>query len=299
MQFCSFTVAIRMFAFSGSVLTLPIPKNSQNIPRSASSHLHGEAVPSSIQLTFQTVSSKSFWHISKLYDPRNLVLVEVSRPLPRVIKHKPSSIVFSERNGSINYDDLVGPEHELFGYENSDRSLPSRVGDDDKYSNNDFSGVFPELHRQFIISQKRRSVHKSRLKRRRSKEEQESLLTETKQDTTSTEVMENKITFSEEQVRVSYYIHLFLVKPSFTVLFLLRYVCRTGSKFHILQLCTEIIPIYNFLYSFFYLFTETMRCSVRTLTIQMHRVSDITVTTFLFHDLNLSQVKLALLSQKS
>lgn len=194
-----------MFGFSGSVVTLPIPQNSQDIPRPASSHLHGDSVPSSIQLTFQTVNSKSFWHIRKLYDPRSLVLVEVSRPLPRIIKHKPSSIVFSERNESIKDDDLISAEHELFSYESSDRRLSSGVGEDDNYGNDDVSGVFPELHRQFIISQKRRSMHKARLKRRRSKKEQESLLTETKQDTTCTEVMEDKITFSKEQVRVFYY----------------------------------------------------------------------------------------------
>lgn len=207
MKFCSFTVRTnfemsRMYGFSGSVVILPISQNSQTVLESASSNLHAEVLPTSIRLSFQTMDPDLFWHLGRLCDSRNFVLVEVSRPLPRIIKHKPSSIVFSDRNESVQYDDLVRPEHKLFNYESSDEGSPSRQGDDENNSSNDVSGVFPGLHRQFIISQKRKSMHKARLKRRWSRKEQEPSPTvkETKHETTSTEVKEDEITFSEEQV---------------------------------------------------------------------------------------------------
>lgn len=199
-----------MYDFSGSVVTLSVPQNSQNFPGSASSHLQGEVLPPSIQLSFQTMSSNSSWHIGKLCDQRNFVLVEFSRPLPRIIKHKPSSIVFSDRNDSIKYEDLVKPEHNLFNYESSDGGSPSGQGDDDNNSNDDISGGSPGLHRQYIISQKRKSIHKAKLKMRRSRKEQEPLATvsDTKPKTTRTEVKEGGITFSEDQVRVFYHTYV-------------------------------------------------------------------------------------------
>lgn len=193
----------RMFGFSGSVVTLPITQNSQTVLRPASGNVQGDVLPPSSQLSFQTMGSNLFWHLGKLCDSKNFVLVEVSRPLPRIIKHKPSSIVFSDRTESVQYDDLVRPEHKLFNYESSDEGSPSGQSDDgdDNSSNND-SGISPGLHRQFVISQKRKTMHKARLKRRRSRKEQEPLpaVTETKHETTSTEVKEDEITFSEKQV---------------------------------------------------------------------------------------------------
>lgn len=150
------------------------------------------------------MGAKLVWDFGKLCDPRNLVLVEVSRPLPRIIKHKPSAIVFSDRNESAQYNNLVRPEHKLFSYESSDGGSPSGQGDDDDDNITDVvSGFSSGLHRQFIISQKRKSMYKARMKRRKSKKEQEALptVTETKPETTSTEVKEEGITFSEEQVR--------------------------------------------------------------------------------------------------
>lgn len=191
-----------MYGFSGSVVALPVPQNSQTILGSAFSHLQGEILPPSTQLSFQTMGSKSLWHLGKLCDQRNFVLVEVSRPLPRIIKHKPSSIVFSERNDTVQYDDCVRPEHKPFNYESSDGGSPS--GHEDNNSNDDASGVYPGLHRQFIISQKRKSIRRGRLRRRRSRKEQDALptVTETKPETTVTEVKEDGITLNEEQVRV-------------------------------------------------------------------------------------------------
>lgn len=157
------------------------------------------------------MGSNSVWHLDKLCDPTNFVLVEFSRPMPCIIKHKPSSIVFSDRNESIKYDNLVRPEHKIFNYESSNGEWPSGQGSDDNTdSNDDVSSAFPGLHRQFIISQKRRSMHKARLNRRRTKKDQKPspTVTETKQETMSTEVTVDEITLSpEEQVRVFYYIY--------------------------------------------------------------------------------------------
>lgn len=152
------------------------------------------------------MGSKSFWDFGKLRDPRNLVLVEVSRPLPRIIKHKPSAIVFSDRNESVQYNDPVRPAesgHPLFNYESSDGGSPSGQGDDDDKNNDDVRGLPSGLYRQFLISQKCKSMHKARRKRRKSRKEKEALptVTDTKPKTTSIQVMENRITFNEKQVR--------------------------------------------------------------------------------------------------
>lgn len=85
-----------------------------------------------------------------------------------------------------------------------------RTGSDDNTdSNDDVSSAFPELHRQFIISPKRRSMHKARLNRRRTKKDQKPspTVTKTKQETMSTEVTLDEITLNEEQVKVFYYIY--------------------------------------------------------------------------------------------
>lgn len=152
------------------------------------------------------MGSESFWHLGKLCDSGNFVLVEVSRPMPRIIKHKPNAIVFSDKIKSIKYDDLLRPEHKLLNYESSDGGSPSGNSDDDNNRNDDVSGVSPGLDRQFIINQRHKSMHKARLKRG-SRKEQEPLptVTETKQETTSTEVKEDGITFREDQVRVFYH----------------------------------------------------------------------------------------------
>lgn len=190
-----------MYGFSSSVVTFPFSQNSQIAPGSASSHLNGGVLPPSVRLSFQIIDFKSFW--DNLCDPRNLVLVEVLRPLPRIIKHKPSAIVFSDRKNSVQYKDLVRPDNRLYNYKSLDEVSPLRQSEDDDNSNT--SGPSSGLHRQFIISRKRRNMHKARIKRRGLKKEQERLCTvrKTKQETLSSDGWIDGITYNKKEVRVS------------------------------------------------------------------------------------------------
>ncbi|KAL7847384.1 hypothetical protein SRHO_G00223640 [Serrasalmus rhombeus] len=172
-----------MYSFSGPVVTLPLHQSSQTLPRSASrphSHLEEEALVLSVPLSFQTVGSRPFWQSAELcgqtecswtcccpasrslcQDPdHHMTQVGASQPLPRVVKHKPSSIVFSDKSKAAQHHDLIRSECRLFNNEGSDGEASKDNSGDNE--DEDVYGVSLELQRQFLISHNRRDKNKAR-----------------------------------------------------------------------------------------------------------------------------------------
>lgn len=167
-----------MYSF-GPVVTLPVHQSPQTLLRSESSpdsDLEGKASVLSIPLSFQT---GPFWHSAELCgisegfwtcccpaghplcpDPsQHGCEVGASRPLPRVVKHKPSSIVFSDKSEAAPHKDLIGPEDE--------EASSEHFGSDDKRGNVCDNCVSCELHRRFFISRRRRDTNRGKLKTKR------------------------------------------------------------------------------------------------------------------------------------
>ncbi|KAL6473287.1 hypothetical protein MHYP_G00194750 [Metynnis hypsauchen] len=172
-----------MYGFSGPVVTLPLHQSSQTLPRSTSrphSHLEEEALVLSVPLSFQTVGSRPFWQSAQLCgqtenswtcccpasrslcqsSDHHMTQVEASQPLPRVVKHKPSSIVFSDKSKAAQHNDLIRSECRLFNNEGSDREESKDNSGDNE--DEDVYVVSLELQRQFLISHNRRDKNKAR-----------------------------------------------------------------------------------------------------------------------------------------
>ncbi|KAK1800379.1 hypothetical protein P4O66_005608 [Electrophorus voltai] len=158
-----------MYGFAGPVAALPVHHSSAAGPRGPP---QGGAVAPPLGLGFHTVGSRPFRQSGRL---RGLAghpgQPGAPRALPRVVRHKPSSIVFSDSTESIPPGDAVQPSCRLFTSKGWDGELSSGQGGDDDDDGDD--RVSAELLRRFFISHKRRRARKGRTLTRGSKREQE------------------------------------------------------------------------------------------------------------------------------